>query len=146
MKSLKFSFNLTPTNPVHKLGAEVWINDQCVFDLDHVQQAIAVSGILPDNSIPADHTLKLILKNKLPSHTQLSSTGEIASDSCLVVSDLKFDDIELAFDILKTAVYQHNFNNSAELANHEFFGTLGCNGVVELKFSTPIYLWMLEHM
>ena len=32
------------------------------------------------------------------------------------------------------------------LDGHPFFGNMGCNGYVSLKFATPIYLWLLEHM
>jgi hypothetical protein len=146
MKQPKFSFELTPTNPDAELGFEVWINDQCVFNTEHVQEFCTVTGMLPDDNNDAEHTLKLVLKNKQTEHTQISETGEILNDSCLTISQLKFDDIELNFNLWKTAVYQHNVNGTSELTDHKFFGTMGCNGTVELKFSTPIYLWLLENM
>jgi len=146
MEQSTFSFELTPTNSTAELGFEVWINDQCVVSLDHVSECCTINGDLPDDSAEAEHTLKLILKNKQPGHTQVSDTGEILHDSCLIISQLKFDGIELGFNILQTAVYQHNVNDTSELTDHQFFGTLGCNGTVTLNFSTPIYIWMLENM
>jgi hypothetical protein len=146
MEQSTFSFELTSTNPDAELGFECWVNDQCVFDTDHVAESTMVHGNLPNNSIETEHCLKLVLKNKQPQHTQVSNTGEILTDSCLTISQLKFDEIALGFDILQNAVYRHNFNNTTQSTEHKFFGTLGCNGIVELKFSTPVYLWLLENM
>jgi hypothetical protein len=87
-----------------------------------------------------------LLKNKQPEHTQLSGLGEILQDSCLIISNLKFDGIELGQIVNDLSVYQHDFNGTQALTTDKFFGTMGCNGTVELKFSTPIYIWLLEHM
>jgi hypothetical protein len=146
MEQSTFSFELTPTNPTAELGFEVWINDRCVVSLDHVSECCTITGNLPDDSIEAEHTLKLVLKNKQLIHTQVSDTGEILQDSCLIVSQLKFDNIELGQLITELTDYNHDFNGTQPLITEQFFGTLGCNGTVTLKFSTPIYLWLLENM
>jgi hypothetical protein len=44
------------------------------------------------------------------------------------------------------AKYQHDFNGTGKLTTQNFYGELGCNGTVSLKFSTPIYIWLLENM
>ena len=146
MEHSKFSFELTPTNPTAELGFELWINDRCVVNLDHVSECCTINGDLPNDDIEAEHTLKLVLKNKQPSHTQVSDTGEILHDSCLIISQLKFDNIELGQPITELAEYNHDFNGTHDMVTEQFFGTMGCNGTVELKFSTPIYLWLLENM
>ena len=146
MEQSKFSFELTPTNPAAELGFEAWINDQCVFNTDHVTESIVVTGILPDDNVETDHTLKIVLKNKLPEHTTISESGEILHDVCLEIAKLTFDDIELGQLVNELTVYKHDFNGTQQLSEHKFFGTMGCNGTVTLKFSTPIYLWMLENM
>lgn len=146
MQQSTFSFDLTPTNPAIKLGFEAWINNQCVFDSACVSSTVTVTGNLPIDSVEADHALKLVLKNKLPEHTQISVTGEILNDACLTVSNLSFDGIELGQLVNKLAVYHHNFNGTQPATKQHFFGTMGCNGTVELKFRTPNYLWLLENM
>ena len=146
MEHSTFSFDLTPTNPTAELGFEVWISDQCVFDSNCVTNTVTVTGNLPSDDIEAEHTLKLLLKNKQPEHTQLSELGEILQDSCLIISNLKFDGIELGQIVNNLSVYQHDFNGTQALTTDKFFGTMGCNGTAELKFSTPIYLWLLENM
>jgi hypothetical protein len=146
MEQSKFSFELTPNNPTAKLGFEVWINDQCSFATDHVQESMTVEGLLPEDSVEAGHVLKLVLKNKQPEHTQLSELGEILQDSCLTVSNLSFDDIKLGQIVNHLSVYQHDFNGTADSGQHRFYGTMGCNGTVTLEFSTPMYIWLLENM
>jgi hypothetical protein len=146
MKHSKFSFELTPTNPTDALGFEVWINDQCVFDSDCVTNTVTVTGNLPSDDVEAEHVLKMVLKNKQPEHTQLSELGEILQDSCLTVSNLLFDDIELGQIVNNLSVYQHDFNGTRNITTQQFFGTMGCNGTVELRFTTPIYIWLLENM
>jgi hypothetical protein len=146
MEPSTFSFDLTPTNPAVGLGFEAWINDQCVFDSDCVLNTVTVTGILPSDSVEAEHVLKLVLKNKQPEHTQLSESGEILQDSCLTISNLLFDGIELEQIVNNLSVYQHDFNGTQALTTDKFFGTMGCNGTVSLEFKTPIYLWLLENM
>jgi hypothetical protein len=146
MEQSKFSFELTPTNPAAELGFEAWINDQCVFDTDHVTESIVVTGILPNDNVETDHTLKIVLKNKLSEHTTISESGEILHDACLEIAKLTFDDIELGQIVNELTVYEHDFNGTQQLSKHKFFGTMGCNGTVTLKFSTPVYLWLLENM
>jgi hypothetical protein len=38
------------------------------------------------------------------------------------------------------------FNGTSEVTEDKFYSELGCNGTVSLKFTTPMYLWLLEHM
>ena len=142
----KFSFHLTPTDPTAKLGFETWVNDQCIFNTDHVHEESTVTGYLPDDNVEAEHTLRFVLKNKQPENTQLTDAGEIAHDACLQIDNLIFDGIELGHMFNRLTVYQHDFNGTQAPVKESFFGTLGCNGTAELKFTTPIYLWLLENM
>ncbi len=146
MENSNFSFQLTPTDPTAELGFEVWINDQCIVDIMHVKESCVISGAMPNDSVEAEHVLKLVLKNKQPSHTKISKTGEIISDALLEITDVKFDEVALGQIVNDLTVYQHNFNGTQSTVQQKFFGTMGCNGTVELKFTTPIYLWMLENM
>jgi hypothetical protein len=146
MENSTFSFVLTPTDPAAELGFEAWINDRCVFDSDCVSSSVTVTVNLPSDSVETEHTLKLVLKNKLSEHTQISESGEIVNDACLTVSNLSFDGIELGQMVNDLAMYQHDFNGTQPTIQEQFFGTMGCNGTVKLKFTTPVYLWILENM
>jgi hypothetical protein len=138
------SFTLDTTNPKVALGFEAWVDDQKLFDTDHVQsQQQVVIEIADDDS---DHELKFILKNKTADHTQVDDAGNIVVDATLTITDLAFEEIKLGHMVTEQAVYSHNFNETQKEIQDEFYGVMGCNGTVSLKFSTPIYLWLLENM
>jgi hypothetical protein len=142
--TVSISFTLDTTNPKVALGFEAWVDDQKLFDTDHVQaQQQVVVEIADDDS---DHELKFILKNKTADHTQVDDAGNIVVDATLTITDLAFEEIRLGHLFTEHAVYTHDFNGTQKEIQDEFYGVMGCNGTVSLKFSTPIYLWLLENM
>jgi hypothetical protein len=126
------------------LGLEIWLDDQCVLDCSHVDSGLHFEHAVPDDE--ADHTLKFVLKGKTQEHTKIDDAGQIISDARLTIKDLTFDDIELGHMFTEIAVYTHDFNGSGVTTQDKFYGEMGCNGSLSLTFSTPIYLWLLEHM
>ena len=144
MDNTKITFTVSNTNPGANLGFETWVDDQLVFDTDHVQELIEISVPVADDD--AEHVLKLVLKNKTAEHTCLTDTGDIESDAVLEIKNLAVDKIKLGQIVTEQTVYIHDFNGTATESQHQFFGVMGCNGTVTLNFSTPIYIWLLEHM
>ena len=139
------TFNLATTDATAKLGFEAWINDRKVLDLDHVKETQPVAVELDDQD-NTEHELRLVLKNKTTAHTQVDEHGNIMSDARLQITDMAFDEIQLGHMFVEQAVYTHDFNGTGKAPVEKFYGELGCNGTVSLKFSTPMYLWFLEHM
>ena len=127
------------------LGLEAWVDDHKFFDSEHVTQSQQLS-VEVDDSQEQDHELRFVLKNKLPEHTKIDTAGNIVSDARLTVTDIGFDAIDLGHMIVEQAVYTHDFNGTGAQTQHKFYGEMGCNGTVSLKFSTPVYLWVLERM
>jgi hypothetical protein len=138
------SCTLDTTDPDAALGFEAWINDQKFFDSDHVQTQQPIVIEIDDND--GEHELRFVLKNKTSDHTQVDETGNIVSDARLIVTDIAFDEIKLGHMVTEQAVYTHDFNGTQQLTQDKFYNEMGCNGTVSLKFYTPIYLWLLEHM
>jgi hypothetical protein len=99
-----------------------------------------------DDSEQADHVLSLEMRGKRSEHTKLDSTGTILEDRCIEVSNISFDDIPLGHLITAVSQYSHTHNDTTATVTEPFYGTMGCNGRVEIRFSTPIYLWLLENM
>ena len=93
-----------------------------------------------------EHVLRITLKNKLPAHTEIDELEQIVSDAMITVSNIAFDEIDCTQIVSEQAVYRHNLNGTGPEIEDRFFADLGCNGTVKLKFSTPIYLWLLENM
>ena len=142
--TITISCILDTTDPTASLGFEAWVNDHKFCDIDHVSSKQPVSFEFPDND--GEHELKLILKNKTDKHTIIDEAGNIVSDARLIMTDLSFDEIKLGHMVAELATYTHNFNGTKESTQEKFYGEIGCNGTVSLKFSTPMYIWLLEHM
>ena len=126
------------------LGTEVWIDDICVVNVEHVDRIVHFFHVLEEDN--AEHELRIVMKHKTPDHTELDNAGNIIRDAMLSISDIKFDEIALGQVLLNKAVYTHDFNGSQPPVDDKFFGDLGCNGTVSLKFTAPTYLWLLENM
>jgi hypothetical protein len=142
--TITVAFTLNTTNPEAELGFEAWIDDEKFVDIAHVQNEQLVTLTIPD--VDGSHELRLVLKNKTQAHTQIDEQGNIVSDATLTIKNLSFDEIVLGHMLTKLATYNHNFNGTKETIQDRFYGEIGCNGTVSLKFDTPIYLWLLENM
>jgi hypothetical protein len=139
------TFVLDTTDVTAELGFEGWIDDRKFLDLDHVKQTQKITVDLEDQD-GAEHELRLILKNKTAEHTQVDEHGNILADARLLISDVTFDEIQLGHMFVEQAVYTHDFNGTGATTQDKCYSELGCNGTVSLKFTTPMYLWLLEHV
>jgi hypothetical protein len=138
------SCSLNTTNPASKLGFEAWLDENKFVDIDHVQDKQQISVEVSDDV--AEHELRFVLKNKTFEHTKIDDNNNIISDARLTVTDLSFDEIKLGHVLTELTVYTHDFNGSGTTTHEKFYGEMGCNGTVSLKFSAPIYHWLLEHI
>jgi hypothetical protein len=93
-----------------------------------------------------EHVLEIELQHKLPEHTSIDESGNILSDRVIELQNISLDDIQLGQIFTQLATYQHDFNGSQPMIQDQFFGSMGCNGTVRLKFVSPVYLWLLENM
>jgi len=144
MSTTSITFDLDSTNYTVPLAFEVLLNDTVVFATEHVAQPTAVEFDIADDD--GDHELKFVLKNKLSTHTVIDEHSNIVSDAVLSIANVAMDGIKLGHMFSEQTHYHHDFNGAELLAEYKFFGDMGCNGYVSLKFSTPIYLWLLENM
>lgn len=144
MEQVTISFDVDTTNADAKLGFEFWLDSQLITDIDHVTGPQHVSHSMPDND--SNHQLKLVLKNKKPEHTSIDEQGNIVQDACLIVKNVKFDDIGLGHTFTKLAKYHHSYNSDQPEVVDDFYEHMGCNGYVCMDFATPCYLWLLENM
>jgi hypothetical protein len=143
--SLKISCSIGATDLTAGLGFELWVDDQCLYNTNNVDaESIPVEVSVPD--VEGEHELRFVLKNKVADHTKIDADGNIVTDASLILSDVAFDDIKLGYLMTKLSTYTHNFNGTGEPTQDQFFSEMGCNGVVSLKFTSPFYLWLLEHM
>ena len=144
METVRFSCVIGSTDFSVPLGMEIWIDEHQLFNKDHIDQDYRVEHVISDDD--GDHELKFVLKNKQSDHTQVDAKGNIVGDARVIIRDINFDDIDCDYLTTTLAKYQHDFNSTGELTTESFYGEMGCNGTVTLKFSTPIYIWLLENM
>ena len=144
--SQEFTINFTvdTTDGTVPLGFEMWLDGTLAHDIKHVTGSTELSYSIPDDD--GQHELKFILKNKLPEHTSIDENGNILKDALLSITQLEFDGIKLGQMLNDLARYQHNYNGTGQTVDESFAGFMGCNGTVSLKFTTPVYLWLLENM
>jgi hypothetical protein len=144
MTTAVISFAISPSDPACPLGVEVWIDQQQIFNTEHLADTVNVShDIVEDDS---EHELRVVLKNKKTDHTTVDADGNITQDAVINVGLFEFEEIDVNQVVQDLAVYTHDFNGSGNTTRSKFFGSMGCNGTLSLKFSTPIYIWMLENM
>lgn len=95
---------------------------------------------------PADHVVKLVMSGKNRKHTITNDSGQIIDDVYFVIERLEFEELDLReIFCLGHKCYKHSFNGSATEFLDEFYGQLGCNGTVDLAFSTPVFLWLNQY-
>ena len=144
MDSTNISFTVDSTDCTIPLGFEAWVDDVCYFTTDHVTGPTDISFAISDDD--AEHVLRLIMRGKTEEHTTVDEENVITADVVLTINHITFDEIELGQIFIDRAIYEHNFNGTADTVQDKFYGEMGCNGTVTLEFTTPIYLWLLENM
>jgi riboflavin synthase len=144
MTTYQIACTIGTTDTTAELGMEIWLDDQQLFSTNHVTDTKQLTFDFDEDE--ADHELRFIMKNKSIEHTSVDSEGNIVSDARLTIADVAFDEIQLGQIFVDQATYTHDFNGTRPETVDKFYGEMGCNGTVRLRFTTPIYLWLLEHM
>ena len=144
MSTASLSFAIVPSQPDIPLGLEVWLDNNVIFNQDHVFKAEMISHDFDD--LDDNHQLRFVLKHKLPAHTTIDADNNITSDASIRITDIMFENIDITHIVSTVAEYQHDFNGHGPANKDKFYGDMGCNGTVGMKFTTPIYLWLLEKM
>lgn len=142
--STKISCEINTTNADVPLEIQIWLDNECIFVDKHVKGKQFFQHQMPDND--GEHVLEFVMCGKTTEHTKISESGQIEKDARLIIDNVSFDDIKLGNVFVELAKYTHNYNGTGLLTTEKFFGEMGCNGKLQLKFSTPIYLWLLENM
>ena len=126
-----------------KLHLQVRLDNSVIYDRD-VDSFEKINYCFQDEKIDP-HVLEFELTGKLPDHTVIVD-NIIISDRLLDIKNIVFDNVVVDHLVYEQAIYTHDFNGSAEPAEHKFYGQLGCNGNVRFRFTSPTYIWLLENM
>ena len=86
--NLIIACSIGTTDKTVPLGIEVWLDNQLIFNMDHVTNVNNCAWEISDTD--ADHELKFVMKNKSPEHTKINAQGQITQDATLTISNLTF--------------------------------------------------------
>ena len=139
------SFDLNTTDPDCAIGIAVWINDVCVFETAHLKEPHRFSHDINDDD-EREHELRVVMSGKSAEHTKIDDAGNILKDVLVLISNVDVDGIDINQVFLDKTVYTHDFNGTQSEIADTFHGCMGCNGALSMRFSTPVYLWLLENM
>jgi hypothetical protein len=137
------SFDIETSDAECPLGIEIWLDNVCLFQNNHVKELCKFTHEFSDDE--CDHILQIIVNGKTQEHTKIDEAGNIIKDATLQISNIIVDDVNINQLFLENCVYEHDFNGTQPKTAVSFYGTAGCNGTISFKFSTPIYLWLLEN-
>ena len=143
--TIKLQFDIESTDITCPLSFEVFWDGVTQAHCFHVQEKEHVSIDLVDTQ-EAQHELRIVMSGKKPEHTQLDSNGAIVKDAMLRITRVVIDDMDITQLLQQVSIYEHDHNGHSAPLRETFFGDMGCNGTVTFRFSTPYYLWLLEHM
>jgi len=145
MQKIQLSFDVVNTSESHNIGIEVSLDKKKFFDqlippgTHHVVHEF--------NDDDSEHYLYIIMKGKTYQDTFVDEEGNIVKDAIIDIKNLRIDDIDIDQLLCEQGLYIHDGNGTdAAPSIHKFYGHMGCNGRVQLKFSCPIYIWLLETM
>jgi hypothetical protein len=142
MPSIKISCSIAPINGSIPVGAEVWVNDQQILDVNYVTETIDINQYV--NSLSEKNVLTYVMKNKTPHHTRIDANNNIIEDSCLIISNLVIDDFEVGQQLQDLSIYTHNHNGTSNQVQVQFYEVMGCNGTVRMEFYVPVYEWLVN--
>ena len=143
MEMCKLSLEVSA--PGGHIGVQIRLDTQVVFDSHNTLNKQVIEYTFAD-LVDATHVLEIEMMGKLPTDTEIDPQGNILSDKSIIVENLAFDELALGHLVTELAAYTHNFNGSQDTIEDQFFGNMGCNGIVRFEFTSPVYRWMLENM
>ena len=137
------TFDVHATGP--DLRLQVIFDDHIIWDDYPVTEIKTVSHDFDDDT-EQSHVLAFVLSGKQAEHTVINTPGLILQDRCIHITNMACDNIQLGHVFSALTQYHHDHNGTTAPITQQFYGIMGCNGRAELRFSTPVYLWLLENM
>ena len=147
MDTIKFTCDVAVKDATDKpLCVAVHLNNKEVFPPSKGNESLHIYCHIPDEE-DKEWKLELVVSCKTDDHTVLDSENNVLSSTELTFNNFEFDSINIDSVILTNSLpYTHNFNGTSETVTEKFYDTAGCNGTIQINFTTPFYIWLLENM
>ena len=138
------------------LEMDVWKDTQDPRVVVKVDEIVLFDDVLKEDKVIKEsieieedthHSLSVKFYNKQLDDTVVNSDGEIEQDLMLTIKNIKFDGIDLGMiPYNKGILYPNQSNPYAPRGAVKNITNIGWNGVWEMHFSSPTYIWLLENM
>lgn len=128
------------------VSVTVFLNNDIIFthyldDTSHI-----IKEVFHNTDRLVKQTIKICMHGKNQTHTVIDEQGNIILDHAVLVEKILLDDIDVT-ELYCTGAecYIHNNNNSqSDKFLDQFYGYIGCNGEVNIEWSTPLNLWFIQ--
>jgi hypothetical protein len=145
MQKTRISLDVVNTSASHNIGIELRLGKVKFFDSTVSPGTHHIVYEFDEDE--DEHYLYIVMKGKTHQDTKIDDQGNILEDSIIDIRNISIDEINIDQLMTELAQYIHDSNGTDPSQSiHKFYGHMGCNGRVQLKFSCPIYLWLLENM
>ena len=155
-EKLKFKLELWSTHWDKTPVAEILINDtsHCRAEITGTEYKPSVIEFEHTLEESKEYTLKIVLSGKDKGQTVVED-GKIVKDQLLHIKSVEIDEIDigaLVYEGLYTPSYPEPWATQQRSAGVDLpvsfknVTMMGHNGVWELKFSSPFYMWLLENL
>ena len=156
-EKLKFKLELYATmwdKPPH---AEIMINDKRYFKGDITATEDKSNAIVFEQELDEGKDYELVIKRSGKSNNQtvVNEKGDILHDQLLHIKNIEIDEINiggLVYEGVYTPEYPEPWATQQREAGTELKESfknvtqMGHNGSWRFKFSSPFYMWLLEHL
>jgi len=146
--NLLFNLDISVSHPNKPLKFEIFQDNLLQYNVLTNKDRYSFSFDIPNDT--NSHNIKFVMSEKTDNHTIFNSTTNDFESSAQIIFDkmtvggVDFKSILQKNDKLIT--YTHDSNGYANLETTVFDFCMGFNGIVEIKYENPIYLWMFQYM
>jgi len=155
-ETLKFKLELWATHWDKPPVAEILINDKSCYRAEIASTEDKPTRIEFEHTLNdgEEYNLKIVRSGKDRRQTVVEN-GEIAQDQLLHIKSIEIDEIDigaLVYEGIYTPEYPEPWATQQRSAGQELpvsfknVNTIGHNGVWQLQFASPFYMWLLENL
>jgi len=141
MEKIKLNFRLEPKYHDRAPKMAVTLDNKVLLDDEFTESR----DIELELDVPEEKGYKLgfNLHGKFEEDTVIDEDGNIVKDQLIKISEIRFDDIDFSSML---SLNTDSFYYSHDGIREPFYDTMGRNGTSIIKFTTPIYVWLLENL
>jgi hypothetical protein len=145
MQKTRISLDIVNHSHSHNIGIELRLDEIKFFDNTISPGTHHVVYEFDEDDL--EHCFSITMKGKTQDDTKIDDQGCIVQDVIIDIQNIALDEINIDQLVYDLGQYIHDGNGIESTPSvHKFYGHMGCNGRVQLEFSCPIYLWLLENM